>query len=251
MLTQQRKQFLIQQLQINGQIVAKDSAQALQVSEDTIRRDLRELAKQGLVQRVHGGALPISPALSSFQERQHIAIDDKQRLAQAAIELMQTGQIVFLDGGTSTQQIAKQLPPELTLTIITHSPTIALALVEHPLVEVILLGGKLFKHSIVTVGAMALEALQTLNIDLYFMGTTGIHPKLGLTTGDLEEACMKRNISKRSAETYVLASPEKLGKVSAYGILPLTEISGLILPQIIADPQLNAYQLPSLTLIKA
>ena len=251
MLNQQRKQFLIQQLQIHGQVIAKQIAQELEVSEDTIRRDLRELAKEGLLQRVHGGALPISPALSSFQVRQQIAIDDKQQLAQAAIELMQTGQIVFLDGGTSTQQIAKQLPAELALTIITHSPTIALALVEHPQVEVILLGGKLFKHSIVTVGAMALETLQTLNIDLYFMGATGIHPEFGLTTGDLEEAGMKRAISKRSAETYVLASPEKLGKVSAYGILPLTEISGLILPQAIEDTQLSAYQLPSLTLIKA
>ncbi|HPY40863.1 MAG TPA: DeoR/GlpR family DNA-binding transcription regulator [Thiolinea sp.] len=251
MLNQQRKQFLIHQLQLHGQVIAKQIAQELEVSEDTIRRDLRELAKEGLLQRVHGGALPISPALSSFQERQQIAMDAKQQMAQAAIELMQAGQIIFLDGGTSTEQIAKQLPPKLALTIITHSPSIALALVEHPRAEVILLGGKLFKHSIVTVGAMALEALQTLNIDLYFMGVTGIHPEFGLTTGDLEEAGMKRAISKRSAETYVLASPEKLGKVSTYGILPLTEISGLILPQAIEDTQLSAYQLPSLTLIKA
>lgn len=251
MLTQQRKQFLLQQLQTHGQVVAKQLAQALQVSEDTIRRDLRELAKEGLLQRVHGGALPVSSALSSFQERQQIAIDDKQALAQAAIQLIQTGQVIFLDGGTSTQQIAKQLPLELAITVITHSPTIALALTEHPFIEVILLGGKLFKHSIVTVGAMALEALQTLNMDVYFMGATGIHPSFGLTTGDLEEACMKRNISQRSAETYVLASPEKIGKVSAYGIVPLTEISGLILPKTLEDTQLTAYQLPSLTLIKA
>lgn len=251
MLNQQRKQFLMQQLQIHGQVVAKQLAQTLQVSEDTIRRDLRELAKEGLLQRVHGGALPVSPALSSFQERQQMAIDDKHNLAQAAIDLLQTGQIVFLDGGTSTLQIAKQLPLELAITVITHSPTIALALTEHPLVEVILLGGKLFKHSIVTVGAMALEALQTFNLDVYFMGATGIHPNFGLTTGDLEEAGMKRAISKRAAETYVLASSEKLGKVSAYGILPLTAISGLILPKTIEDNELAAYQLPSLILIKA
>lgn len=251
MLNQQRKQFLMQELQTHGQVVAKQLAQTLQVSEDTIRRDLRELAKEGLLQRVHGGALPVSPALTSFQERQQMAIDDKQSLAHAALDLLQTGQIVFLDGGTSTLQIAKQLPLELAITVITHSPTIALALTEHPLVEVILLGGKLFKHSIVTVGAMALAALQTFNLDVYFMGATGIHPNFGLTTGDLEEAGMKRAISKRAAETYVLASSEKLGKVSAYSILPLTAISGLILPKTIEDTELAAYQLPSLTLIKA
>ena len=251
MLTQQRKQFLIQQLQINGQIVAKDSAQALQVSEDTIRRDLRELAKQGLVQRVHGGALPISPALGDFNTRLQIGLEEKVLLAQAAISLIQTGQTVFLDGGTTTKQLVQQLPTDLTCTIVTHSPSIAVELVAYPQIEVILIGGKLFKHSIVTVGATALEAIHNLRVDLYFMGVTGVHPSYGLTTGDLEEATMKRAISQQAAETIVLASSEKIDKVSPYKIGSLSSVSALILSGASADSLLASYENFGITLIRA
>jgi DeoR/GlpR family transcriptional regulator of sugar metabolism len=251
MLSQQRRQYLLQQLQIQGQIIAKQVAQDLQVSEDTIRRDLRELAKEGVLQRVHGGALPASPALGSLQQRQTISVDEKTALAKTAIQLIQAKQIIFLDGGTTTQQMAKQLPTNLEITVITHSPALAVDLNEYPLVEVILLGGKVFKHSLVTLGALALETLQRMHIDLYFMGVTGVHPNFGLTTGDAEEACMKRQISQQAAETYVLVSPEKLGKVSAYQVLPLSEVSGLITAPTIDEELLKPYSALNLSLLRA
>jgi DeoR/GlpR family transcriptional regulator of sugar metabolism len=114
------------------------------------------------------------------------------------------------------------------VTIVTHSPTIALELLNHPLVEVILIGGRLFKHSVVAVGAVAIEAIGEVHADTYFMGVTGVHPKTGLTTGDYEEAAVKRAMSHAAAETIVLASSEKLNTASPYVVVPLSAISGII-----------------------
>jgi DeoR/GlpR family transcriptional regulator of sugar metabolism len=251
MLASQRKDYLLQVLQSQGQIVAKDVSHELQLSEDTIRRDLRELAAAGRLQRVHGGALPASPAVVDFAGRQQIASDAKVTIGRAAAKLIRRGQVVILDGGTTTLQIARHLPHDLRATIVTHSPTIAVALVEHPAIEVILLGGRLFKHSVVTVGAAAVEAVARIRADLYFMGVTGIHPQAGLSTGDLEESHMKRALLASAAETHVLASAEKIGTASPYVICPLADIDGMVAGADISKKTLAEYRKLGLSIVQA
>lgn len=251
MLTDQRKQHILDRLQREGQVVAKTLAQELGLSEDTIRRDLRELAQAGLLQRVHGGALPASPAIADFPQRQQIATAAKEAIGYAAAQLIQPGQVVILDGGTTAVQIARQLPPTLRATLVTHSPSVAVELAQHPTVEVILLGGRLFKHSVVAVGAAAIEALSHINADLYFMGVTGIHPQAGLTTGDLEEAYVKRALCERAAETVVLASSEKLGVASAYVIAPVSKVSGMIVEKGIDEATVKPYLALGLTVTRS
>jgi DeoR/GlpR family transcriptional regulator of sugar metabolism len=129
MLTKQRKQLILSRLKQDGQIVAATLSAELGLSEDTIRRDLRALAAEGHLQRVHGGALPASPALGDFAARTQVEPAAKQAIARAAATLVRPGQVVFLDGGTSCEQLALQLPTTLAATVVTHSPTIALALV--------------------------------------------------------------------------------------------------------------------------
>jgi DeoR/GlpR family transcriptional regulator of sugar metabolism len=228
MLTTHRKQQILSILKRQGQVIAKDVSQEMGVSEDTIRRDLREMAQQGLLQRVHGGALPASPALADFAGRERIAPDGKVAIGRAAANMMRPRQVVMLDGGTTARQVARHIPLDLQATIVTHSPTIALELLNHPHVEVILIGGRLFKHSVVAVGAVAIAAIAEVHADTYFMGVTGVHPKTGLTTGDYEEAAVKRALSQAAAETIVLASAEKLNTASPYLVVPLSAISGII-----------------------
>lgn len=242
MLTKQRKQYILDILQKEGQVIAKTLAAELDLSEDTIRRDLRELAKEGLLQRVHGGALPASAAVADFTGRQSISTEGKRTIGKTAANLIQPGQIVILDGGTTAVQLAKQLPKTLQATIVTHSPSVAVELANHPLVEVILIGGRLFKHSVVTVGTAALEALGHIRADIYFMGVTGMHPEAGLSTGDLEEAYMKKALSERAAETIVLASSEKIGVASAYVIMPITGISGMVVENGVSDDQIAPFR---------
>lgn len=242
MLTDQRKQYILEVLKKEGQVVAKRIAQELDLSEDTIRRDLRELAQEGQLQRVHGGALPASPAVADFPHRQQIAVEGKAAIGRAAAQMIQPGQVVILDGGTTAVQIARHLPPDLQATIVTHSPSVAVELAQHKTVEVVLIGGKLFKHSVVAVGAAAIEALSHIHADTYFMGVTGIHPQVGLTTGDLEEAYIKRALHQRTSETIVLASAEKLGVASAYVISPIAQVSGMIVEKKIEEGVVQPYR---------
>lgn len=230
MLTAQRKQLILGRLATHGQIVAGELALELGTSEDTIRRDLRELAQQGKLQRVHGGALPASAATGDLRVRQQVSSDDKQALGRFGAQLIKPGQVVMLDGGTTAIQVARQLPADLRATVITHSPNVAVELAAHRHVEIIVLGGRLFRHSMVNVGASVIEAASRFRADLFIMGVTGVHPEAGLSTGDAEEADVKRALHARAAETVVLASSEKLLSASAFVIAPMTALSLLVVP---------------------
>lgn len=251
MLTTHRKQQLLSRLKQDGKLVAKDLSLEMGVSEDTIRRDLRELAQDGLLLRVHGGALPASPAVVDFAGREEIRHEGKVAIGRAAAAMIQAGQVVILDGGTTSREIARHIPRELRATVVTHSPTIALELLQHPQIEVILIGGRLFKHSVVAVGAACLEAIGRVRADLFFMGVTGLHPQTGLTTGDFEEAGVKRALSLAAADTYVLASAEKLNAASPYLVVDWTEVRGIITERNVSDALLAPYAEMGLSIVRA
>ncbi|MNP36151.1 HTH-type transcriptional repressor GlcR [compost metagenome] len=143
------------------------------------------------------------------------------------------------------------LPADLPFTAVTHSPGIALALVDYPRVEVILIGGRLFRHSVVTVGAAAIEGIAHIHADLFFMGVTGIHPEAGLTTGDYEEACIKRAFSGRAAETVVLASPEKINTASSFTIGELSLINTLVVEPDTDSRWVDAVSQQGVSVVKA
>ncbi|WP_433295884.1 DeoR/GlpR family DNA-binding transcription regulator [Pseudonocardia sp. CA-142604] len=228
MLAAQRRDLLLARLRSEGRIVAKDIADELGVSEDSVRRDLRELAAAGLCQRVYGGALPVSPAIADVAGREHVEPGSKARVASIAAGLVTPGGTAILDGGTTALAVVRALPLDLAATVVTHSPSVAAALVDHRDVEVFLLGGRLFKHSLVTCGAAAVEAAQAVTADVFLLGVTGVHHEAGLTTGDADEAAMKRALSRRAADTYVLASSEKIGAASRFAVLPLSEVTGIV-----------------------
>ena len=242
MLTSQRKQLILQRLKNDGQIVARSLSLELDLSEDTIRRDLRELAAEGLLQRVHGGALPSSPAVVNFAGREQLASAGKTAIGRAAAHMIRAGQVAAIDGGTTAVQLARHIPRDLAATIVTHSPSVAVELLDHPNLEVILIGGKLFKHSVVAMGAVAREQIARIRCDIYFMGVTGIHPKSGLTTGDFEEASIKRALSESAAETLALLSAEKIGTASPYLVIPLRQLTGMITEKSVAPRLLKPYR---------
>jgi DeoR/GlpR family transcriptional regulator of sugar metabolism len=228
MLPAQRRDELLRVLRTDGRVVAKDFAARHGLSEDSVRRDLRELSAAGLAQRVYGGALPVSPAIADYAGRRSVAVENKDRVARAAAALIEPGCTAILDGGTTALAVARALAPDLQATIVTHSPTVAAALAEHPTVEVLVLGGRLFKHSVVTSGSITAEAAAGIWADVFLLGVTGVHPEAGLTTGDPEEAAMKRTLAGRAGDTYVLASAEKIGAASAFRVLQIHEVTGIV-----------------------
>ncbi|RTN25046.1 DeoR/GlpR transcriptional regulator [Enterobacter quasimori] len=250
MLTSQRKQLILEKLEAEGQVQSTALSVHFSVSEDTIRRDLRELAAEGRLQRVHGGALPASSAVVPFAERKTVKMDAKKNVARKGAQLISAGQVVIIDGGTTTAELITFLPSDLQITVVTHSPSIALGLVEHPLIDVILIGGRLYKHSIVTVGAAAIEGIGNIHADLFFMGVTGIHPEAGLTTGDFEEACIKRAFAGRAAETIVLASPEKINTASSFAIGDVSLANTMVVEDGTDRAWINAITEKGVTIVK-
>jgi DeoR/GlpR family transcriptional regulator of sugar metabolism len=195
-------------------------------------------------------ALPVSPALAGYAARGTVCVPGKLQVAAAAVALIRPGATVIIDGGTTALALARAMPPSLACTVITHSPTVAAALVEHPAAEVFILGGKLFKHSAVACGAAAMEAARQVWAEVFFMGVTGLHPDAGLTTGDADEAAMKRALASRAAETYVLASSEKIGTASPYQVIPLGQASAIITdapPESVTVQELRARQVQVIT----
>jgi DeoR/GlpR family transcriptional regulator of sugar metabolism len=251
MLTIERKALIAERLRRDGRLVAKGFAEEMGLSEDTIRRDLREMAADGLVERVHGGALPIKPVLPDFAERRKVASGEKRRLGIAGAALVEAGQMIFLDGGTTNAEIARALPRSFGFTVVTHSPTIAWEFEHHPTAEVMLVGGRLYKHSMVAVGAIASAAISTLRPDVFFLGATAIHPRHGFSTGDFEEAAIKRQIAAQSARTYVALTQEKLDRASPVSIMPLEAATGVIVDTSMTEDNLDMFEGAGLEIIKA
>ncbi|KGD85936.1 DeoR/GlpR family DNA-binding transcription regulator [Rhizobium sp. YS-1r] len=250
MLTSQRKNLILDMLRREGQVVAKRAAEEFSLSEDTIRRDLREMAAEGLLRRVHGGAMPITPDLPDFTARQAISSDVKRKLGAAAAAMVKPGQMIFLDGGTSTAEIARALPRDFAFTVATHSPTIAAELEHHPTAEVILIGGRLYKHSMVATGAAAMSQIANMRPDIFFLGVTAAHPVRGLSTGDFEEAAIKRHISACSAETITLLTVDKLDAVSPHVIMPVSALSGIIMQSGADEARLAPYRAAGLDVME-
>lgn len=235
MLTHERKSHLLSILAKDGSIVAKDVSRALSLSEDTIRRDLRELAREGRLKRVHGGAVPVAPATAPFPYRIGLATPEKSLIGKCAAAMIEPGQVVFVDGGTTALQLARSLPQDLSATIITHSPNVAMELLNHHQLDVEIVGGRLFRHSIVTCGAATIAWLDRYRPDMSFIGATGLHPEQGITTGESEEAEVKRAVIARSGSAFILASSEKFGAVSSFQIANWADIDGLIVSEEASD----------------
>lgn len=235
MLSAQRKSHLLDILDRDGRVVAKNVALELGLSEDSIRRDLRELAGEGKLTRVYGGALPVAAADLPVEQRSSLATESKRRVAARAAELISPDSTVVLDAGTTALMLARALPPVSDLTVITPSPVVAMTVAEHSDATVVMIGGQLARYSMVASGAMALEAIQHLVADVFFMGVTGIDPSRGLTTGNLEDAVVKRAIAGRCAETYVLGSEEKIGATSRYAVLDIENVAGVIVDPLDAN----------------
>jgi DeoR/GlpR family transcriptional regulator of sugar metabolism len=228
MLTAERRQVILTRLERDGKVVASELVDALGVSEDTVRRDLRELAAGGLVQRVHGGALPRAGEFASFDQRLQVSPEAKAHLAEAALPLLEGARVLLLDGGTTALELARRLPHDRDCTVLTNSPPVAVALAAHPRAEVVLIGGRLLKESQVTVGATAVDALRQVRADACVLGICSLHPELGVTVTDHDEAHVKRAMVEASAEVIALATGDKLRSAAPWVVAPLADVTHLV-----------------------
>ncbi|WP_147803898.1 DeoR/GlpR family DNA-binding transcription regulator [Alkalicoccus halolimnae] len=228
MLKQERQQKILKILNEEQKVIASDLSQRLSVSEDTIRRDLKELDRKELIKRVHSGALRVGPPVVDFYTRQNVKSDIKMRLANKAMELVKDNMVLLIDGGTTNLNFVNQLPRTYKGTVITNSPPIAMDLSNHNDVEVIMIGGSLFKESMVNLGIETVESLNNMRADLYIMGIHKIDANIGISLPNLAEAAVKRKMAAVSNEVLSMVTADKLNTFSNHIVSPANVLSYLI-----------------------
>lgn len=229
MLTAERRQAILDRLGSDGKVVASELVESLGVSEDTVRRDLRELASQGLCRRVHGGALPPAPTISPrFVERRDVDLAGKAAIAVAAAALVRPGDVVLLGGGTTVLELARRLPDDLRATVLTTGPDIAGALASHPALDVVMVGGRVLPDSRTVVGPEAVDAVRGVRADLCMLGVCSLHPDVGLTLLDREEALVERAMIASSARLATLTGADKLGFAGPWPVADTKDIDVLV-----------------------
>jgi DeoR/GlpR family transcriptional regulator of sugar metabolism len=241
-LTEERRDLILERLERDGKVVAAELSAELAVSPDTVRRDLRDLAEAGQLRRVHGGALPAAVGARPYAVRREQAPAAKEAIAHATSGLLRHGQVILLDAGTTTLEVARRLPPDLDATVITNSPPIAVALAEHPAVQVTMLGGTFAKDAQAVVGAATVEALHSVRADVLVLGVCSLHPEVGITVMDLEESYVKRAMIENAAEVVAVSSADKLGSAGPYVVAPLDELTHLVTERSVPAEKLADYR---------
>jgi DeoR/GlpR family transcriptional regulator of sugar metabolism len=226
MLKEERLDFIINRLKSNPSVKLGQLSEALEVSEDTIRRDIEGLARNGLLTKVRGGAIPHSPNLHSFQERILVSENEKVIIAQKALSLIKPGDTVLLDGGTTTYALAGLL--DMPLTVITNNVPVAALLAGRKNMEVIITGGRILPDSQATAGAYAIGLLERSHVDIYFLGVCSLHHKIGITSLDYFECEVKRAMVDCSDRIVALTGHDKIGTSEAYKICPIEQLDTII-----------------------
>ncbi|MDZ4835552.1 MAG: DeoR/GlpR family DNA-binding transcription regulator [Candidatus Melainabacteria bacterium] len=228
MFTEERRQRILSHLNVKGKASSVELASELLVSEDTIRRDLKELSENGLLKKVHGGAMAISPVPFEYSARIELNLESKRRMAAEAARLIQPGMLVFIDGGTSTQLIAEFLPVGLVATFVTHSAANAIAFAKCRTSKIILLGGMLVPELLINEGPEVLSAIERFSADLALISVQGLNIEDGATVSHYQDALVKTAFIQRASELAVVAGKEKLGFALHYRICASSELDYLI-----------------------
>lgn len=229
MLTEERLDRIRALLNANGKVLANELAGQFSVSEDTIRRDLRELAKLGVCRRVYGGALLPTPDLGTLAARSTARQDGKANLARAAAGLIKDGQTIFIDAGSTNLAIANALPRDRKLTIVTNAPAIATALSDHASCTVIVLGGVYDRAKGACLGPQAMREAGQIFADMFILGACGVDTTAGVTALDAGEAEIKRLMVEQSSLLLIAATSDKLGTVAPFKITDASRIDHLII----------------------
>ncbi|MFT6926005.1 MAG: DeoR/GlpR family transcriptional regulator of sugar metabolism [Psychromonas sp.] len=228
MLQQERHEKILDLISQLGRVYAAGLSQTLQVSEDTIRRDLKQLDELKKLRRVHGGALPLQQEFQEYRDRQDEVDPLKKRVALAAIPFIQAEQTILIDSGTTCLQLAMNLPTHFNFTVVTPSPLVATKLMHHNNIELILLGGKVSKSAVMALGATTNAMLRKIHFDVCFLGVHALHPSQGLTINRLDEAETLAAIIEQSELVISLGSAFKLGKVATYKICDSNKLDVLV-----------------------
>ena len=241
MLKKERQEFILREINLHNKVLTSDLCEAINVSEDTIRRDLFELAETGDIFKVHGGALSKSFHIS-FQTNGVYSHDKKKLISQKAVSLIRDGMFVLTTGGTTILELAKALPKHLRATFFTGSLPAALEYIQHPSIEVIFIGDRISKNSKITVGGDAITKIKQINADICFLGINAIDVEHGLTDDDWDVVQVKKAMINASKKVVALTIAEKVNTQRKIKVADIDELDIMITEQDPGEPVFNAYK---------
>lgn len=247
MLKKERQEFILHQLNLHNKILCADLSNKMGVSDDTIRRDLQELAQEDKLIKVHGGALSKS-FHTAFDRKMVYNLEDKHIIAQKTAALVQSGMYILTSGGTSILEFAKSLDINLNATFFTCSLNAAIEFAHHPSIEVIMIGDKVSKDSMLTTGASAVQTIESVQADLCILGINSLDTQFGLSENDWEVVQIKKAMIKASKKTICIGISEKLNSQQKIKVANLDEIDILITELDPNDPTLLPIKHKGLTI---
>lgn len=237
-----RQDSILDKLRTERKVGTQQLAEQFLVSEDTIRRDLNEMAQKGLLSKVHGGALSSIQKLYYYNENVIKNQQEKEVIAKKAITLLRNGMSVIISDGTTNLAFARNIPKDLKIKVFTYCMPIAMELTEHPEVEIIFFGGKLEKKSMVTIGMDVMDKFSNIFVDMCFLGTGSIGHVEGITEGSYDVSLIKRAIVSASDKVVSLATSNKLGQRQSYTICKPQEIGVLVTELDPSNDELSEYK---------
>lgn len=230
MLAAERKRRILEYVRKYNTATVSILAKQFQVHEATIRRDLSEIEQEGVLRRTHGGVVmeEWTNGEPSFSERSEQSIDEKMRIGKMAASLVQDGDHIIIDSGTTTLHIARNLVNHTNLTVVTNDFNVASELRDAPRVKVILTGGELYPSSYMLNGMLTDYALKSLHVVKAFIGTPALHPQHGIMHPEAQLVPAKQGMIRAAREIIVVADHHKLGKLSLHTVAPTSAIHALI-----------------------
>jgi len=241
MFKNERHSYIIKQINLHNKVLSSELSVQLQVSEDTVRRDLAELAEAGEIIKVHGGALSKSYHYP-IQNNSVYAQDSKKEIAKKAIKLIQPGMTILTEAGTTMLEMVRMIPDDLEATFFTVSPLVALELADHPLLTVIMIGGQIDMSSQINIGAKPISELADIGVDLCFLGAHGLDAKAGLSEVEWPVAQVKKAMIRCASKLAVIPISEKLSTILEMKLCNSQDIDYLITELNPTDKRLSSYR---------
>jgi DeoR family transcriptional regulator, fructose operon transcriptional repressor len=248
LLKDERKDLILKQINLHTRIYLADLASTLNVSEDTIRRDINDLAEEGKLIKIRGGAMSKAYHHTSALQETY-AHQNKRVIAQKALSLLKDDMLILIGGGTTIREFIKLIPQELKATFITVNPLTAVELLDKPNLEIILIGGQISRYSQMSVGGEVYQRLSELRADLCIIGTNAIDAREGLTDSDWETVQAKKAMIRASSKVAILTISEKLDTVMRMKIADLDQIDYLITDLPADSPQTAPYRVGDVTFL--
>lgn len=249
MKKEERQKVILEYLSKEHRVTLMELSEYLNVSEDTIRRDVKELSDQGLLKAVRGGAVAPSPIPLHYRKREKHDLENKKIIAEKAIPFLKDGQVVFIDGGTTSLALVASFPYDLKITVITNSFPVAALIEDLPNIELIFAGGKMCKTSFTTASIETIDFFRNFRADICILGICSIHHERGVTGILYDDSQIKKNMIQNSDFIIALSSIEKVGTAESYFVCPLKDINVLVTNISPEDETLKVYKNTGLTII--